>query len=286
MKKQKAGYLEGLVSIIANIILFVFKFWAGTISGSIALVADAWHTLSDSASSVIVIVGTKLSSKKADKRHPFGHGRWEHISALFIGFLLLIIAFNFTRDSILQYKSHESANFGLTALIVTIISILGKEGLAQYAFSLARKSGNTTVKADAWHHRTDALSSIVVLIGILLKDYFWWIDSAMGIMVSIMIAYAAYEIVHESVNKLLGEKPSDELIEKIKSIVSSATEMELRPHQFHMHNYVNHKELTFHIIMDGDRSINESHAIATRLEEEIREKLEIESTIHIEPADH
>ena len=197
MKRERAGYLEGIVSIIVNTLLFGLKLWAGIVSNSIALVADAWHTLSDSASSVIVIAGTKLSSKKADKEHPFGHGRWEHIAAMFIGFLLVIIAWAFIKDSIIQYKARESANFGLIAIIVTIVSILVKEGLAQYAFYLSRKSENASVKADGWHHRTDALSSVIVLAGIMLRNYLWWIDSALGIIISLMLFFAAYEIIRE-----------------------------------------------------------------------------------------
>jgi len=286
MKRQRAGYLEGIVSIIVNTLLFGLKLWAGIVSNSIALVADAWHTLSDSASSVIVIAGTKLSLKKADKEHPFGHGRWEHIAAMFIGFLLAIIAWSFIKNSIIQYKARESANFGLIAIIVTIVSILVKEGLAQYAFYLSRKSENASVKADGWHHRTDALSSVIVLAGIMLKNYFWWIDSALGIIISLMLFYAAYEIISESINKLLGEKPSEELIKNINTILDSISEINLHPHQFRIHNYVNHKELTFHVIMDGDLSIKKGHDLVTKIEDEIREKLDIESTIHIEPADH
>ncbi|MEA1886406.1 MAG: cation diffusion facilitator family transporter [Bacteroidota bacterium] len=285
-KRQRAGYLEGIVSIVANVVLFGLKLWAGIISNSIALVADAWHTLSDSASSVIVIAGTKLSARKADKEHPFGHGRWEHIAALFIGFLLSIIAWNFIKDSVINFREGESADFGLVAIIVTIVSILVKEGLAQYAFYLSRKFENASVKADGWHHRTDALSSLIVLIGIMLRNYFWWIDSVLGIIISLMIFYAAYEIVAESINKILGEKPSQELVNNIKSIVHSTAGKDLHPHHFQIHNYVNHKELTFHIIMDGDISIIKGHDLITKIENEIRNKLDIESTIHMEPVDH
>lgn len=268
-----------------NLLLFGLKLWAGIVSQSIALVADAWHTLSDSASSVIVIAGTKLSVKKADKEHPFGHGRWEHIAALFIGFLLAIIAWSFITDSVEQYKEGKSANFGMIAIIVTVVSILFKEGMAQYAFYLSRKSGNASVKADGWHHRTDALSSILVLAGIMLRNYLWWIDSALGIIISLMLFYATYEIVSESIHKLLGEKASDELVDEIKDIICSIADSTLEAHHFHIHNYVNHKELTFHIRMDGKKSIRTGHDIMTKIEDAIRDKLDIETTIHIEPAD-
>ncbi|MDD2200381.1 MAG: cation diffusion facilitator family transporter, partial [Bacteroidales bacterium] len=140
MDKVRAGYLEGIISVIVNSVLFALKFWAGIVTGSIALTADAWHTLSDSLSSIIVIAAVKLSSKKPDSEHPFGHGRWEQIAALFIAFLLGIIAFDFLRDSIIQLKSHESIEFGTIAIVVTIISIIAKEALAQYAFYIYRKT--------------------------------------------------------------------------------------------------------------------------------------------------
>ena len=117
MDKTRAGYLEGIISVIVNSVLFILKFWAGIVTGSIAITADAWHTLSDSLSSIIVIIAVKLSSKKPDSDHPFGHGRWEQIAALFIAFLLGIIAFDFLKDSIIRFKSHEATQFGTLAKI-------------------------------------------------------------------------------------------------------------------------------------------------------------------------
>ena len=266
MDKKKAGYLEGTISIIVNIGLFALKLWAGIVSGSIALTADAWHTLSDSISSIVVILGVKLSSKKPDKDHPFGHGRWEYIAAIFIGFLLAIIAYDFLKDSIINFRNGESANFGTLAIVVTILSILLKEGLAQYAFYLGRKSGNIAVKADGWHHRTDALSSIVVLIGIFFTDRFWWIDSVLGIIIALMLFYAAYEIIKDAIYKILGEQPEPELIEKIKALIKEHIEEDVFPHHFHIHNYVSSQELTFHIKLDNKMDVQSAHKIATDIE--------------------
>ncbi len=238
MEKKKAAYLEGSVSIIANLALFALKYWAGIVSGSIALMADAWHTMSDSISSVVVILGAKLASKKPDKDHPFGHGRWELISSIVIAIILVLIAVGFIRDSVAQLKIRESANFGTLALVVTIVSIVVKELMAQFAFYLGKKSGNSAVKADGWHHRTDALSSLIILIGILVKDYFWWIDGVLGIAVSLMLMYAAYEILMEAVNKILGEVPGDGMIREIESLIRSLYTYELYPHHFHIHNYI------------------------------------------------
>ncbi len=283
MEKKRASYLEGSISIFINICLFFLKFWAGIVSGSIALTADAWHTLSDSISSLVVILGAKLSSKKADKDHPFGHGRWELISSLIIAFFLAVIAIGFVRDSMLQFKTKESAHFGTLAIVVTIISIVVKELMAQYAFYLSKKSGSSMVKADGWHHRTDALSSLVILIGIFFKDYFWWIDGALGIAVSLLLLYTGYGILMDSVNKILGEEPGEELIREVKSYIHSLYDFDLHPHHFHIHNYISSKELTFHIKLENSISVEEGHAIATAIEELVDEKLSLKSTIHIEP---
>jgi cation diffusion facilitator family transporter len=283
MDKKRASFLEGSISIFVNTALFAVKYWAGVVSGSIALMADAWHTLSDSISSVVVIIGAKLSSKKADKDHPFGHGRWELVSSIIIAVFLGVIGFGFITDSISNLSAKESANFGTLAIVVTIASVITKELLAQYAFYLGKKSGSTTVKADGWHHRTDALSSLVILIGILFKNLFWWIDAALGIVVSLMIFYAAYKILMESVHKILGEVPGEELIEEIKSLIRSLYAYEVYPHHFHIHNYISAKELTFHIKIDNQLSVEAGHAIATSIEELIDEKLSLSTTIHIEP---
>jgi len=281
--RQRSGYKEGIISILANTSLFGLKLWAGIVTGSIALTADAWHTLSDSVSSLIVIIGSGLSSRKPDKKHPFGHGRWEQISAIFIGFLLAVIAFDFFRDSIRRFSEHEGVEFGTLAIVVTIVSVLSKETLAQYAFYIARKSGNTSVRADGWHHRTDALSSLVVLAGIFLAKMFWWIDGVLGLIISLMLFYATYEIVSEAINQLLGEEADDETVERITQIIESVHAGDVEPHHFHIHNYTSHQELTFHIKLYKEMDIQTGHQIATAIENQIRKQTGIIATVHIEP---
>jgi len=283
MEKAKAGYLEGAISIIVNTVLFAIKLYAGIITGSVAIIADSWHTLSDSLSSIAVIVATKFSVKKPDAEHPFGHGRWEQIAALFIASFLAVIAYDFAKESIERFSNKQEANFGTIAIVVTVISIVVKELLAQYAFYIGKKSSNLTVKADGWHHRSDALSSVVVLIGILFASKFWWIDSVLGIIISLMLFYAAYKIASETVDSLLGKPPSKELKEKINSAVQSLNLGDLNLHHLHIHNYVAHQELTMHIRLDGQMSIEEGHRIATAIEKKIENDFGMEATIHVEP---
>jgi len=283
MNKTKAGYVEGTVSIIINFLLFIFKMWASIISGSIALAADAWHTLSDSLSSVAVVIAAKLASKKADKEHPFGHGRWEQIASFFIAAFLAVIAYSFLENSIKHFWSKESVEYGTIAVIVTAVSILIKELMAQYAFYLGRKADNSSVKADGWHHRSDALSSVVVLAGILFAKRFWWIDSVLGIIIALMLFYAAYEILKESINKILGEEPGQELIDKLTADIKNIYYDDLKIHHLHIHNYISHKEITFHIRLNKDLTIEKGHKIASDVEELVLDKYGMTATVHVEP---
>ncbi len=283
LNKNRINYIGASISIFTNLILAALKYWAGIVSGSVALIADAWHTLSDSLSSIIVIAGVKLSSKKPDKKHPFGHGRWEHIAAIFIGIFLAIVAYEFLTTAFEKLQNREQANFGLIAIIVTIISIIFKEALAQMSFYIAKVSENTAMKADAWHHRSDALSSIVVLVGIFLQQYFWWVDAVLGIIIALILFYAVYGIIKDAISKIIGEEISDELAEKIKQIISEKYGNDLGVHHFHIHNYGNHKELSFHIFLNPDLSVFESHEITLWIENEIRKQLYITTTIHVEP---
>ena len=283
MTSTKAGYIEGAVSIVINTALFILKIWASIVSGSIALAADAWHTLSDSISSVVVIAAAKLASKKADKEHPFGHGRWEQIASLFIAVILAIIAFGFLENSIRQFISKETVEYGILAVAVTAVSIVVKEALAQYAFYIWRKTGNSNVKADGWHHRSDALSSAVILAGIIFAKKFWWIDSVLGIVVALMLFQVTYVILKEAVTKILGEEPDQKLIDEIACEIKSIYHDDLNVHHFHLHNYINHQELTFHIRLDDHLTVGAAHEIAHEIEEKIEKKYNMTATIHVEP---
>ena len=276
----------GWVSIFTNLALFGLKYWAGLVSGSVALIADAWHTLSDSISSVLVIGGVKLSQKPADKSHPFGHGRYELIATIIIGCLLIWVSYNFLAESVEKLQNKEAASYGAFAIIATIISVISKEGLAQYSFYIGRKTNSRVVSADGWHHRSDAISSIVILVGIFIGRYFWWADGVLGIIVSLFILYTAYKIIKESSHTILGEKPEPELVAKLVSIINAAAGSNVFPHHFHIHNYVNHKELTFHIYLPDNYTISKAHEITNAIESSIAEEMEITSTIHVEPHEH
>ena len=281
-KKTYYVVLEGGLSIAGNIFLFGLKLWAGMVTGSIALTADAWHTLSDSFSSGIVLFSGWLGSRPADEKHPFGHGRIDLVSSVIIGVLLAVVGLEFVFKAIEQLQGKESVTFGRIAVSVTIISIVGKEVMAQFAFWAARRTGNPMLRADAWHHRTDSLSSVIVLIGILCSDIVWWVDGGLGIVVSGMIFYASGHILKDSVTRLIGERPEAEMLEHVKRIIQEL-DPDMSPHHFHLHRYGEHCELTFHIWMDESLTLTKAHEKAHAVEKAIRDEMGIEATIHMEP---
>ena len=279
----KLAEREGWVSIFGNIALFVLKMWAGLVSGSIAIIADAWHTLSDSLTSIVVIVGIRVSAKPADKEHPFGHGRAELIAAMIIGVLLSVVAFNFVVEGVLRLRTQQPANYGTFAIVATIISIVVKEAMAQYAFWIAKETGARSVRADAWHHRSDAISSVVILAGIFLGRHLWWIDGTLGLIVAGLIFYAAYDILRDAVHIMMGEVPDKELIAYIEETCKKESVLNMKPHHIHLHRYGEHIEMTMHIKLPDDMPLLDAHEIASRVEDRLLEEKGISSTIHMEP---
>ncbi len=280
---KKLTNIEGYGSVVLNTVLFALKIWAGIITGSIALVADAWHTLTDSFSSVIIIIGAWFSRQPPDKEHPFGHGRAELITSSIIGMLLAVIAFDFLKEGIVKFKAHEATNYGTIAIVATIVSIVVKELMAQYAFWAGRKTGSRMLKADAWHHRSDAISSVVILIGIFFGRQWWWIDAVLGMIVALLIGYASFEIMRDTIHAMLGEAPDEAFLKKLNALASNLHNKDLKIHHVHLHSYGRHKELTLHIKLEHSTTLLQAHEIATRLESSILKEMDIEATIHMEP---
>ncbi len=284
--RVKAAGIEGWVSIIFNVLLFGLKFWAGTVSLSLALIADAWHTLSDSITSVIVLICARISNKPPDEEHPYGHGRAELIASMLIGVLLAIVSVEFIREAMIRFQHHDKANYGSLAIIVTIISIVSKELLAQLAFILGRKHNLPSLEADGHHHRSDALSSVIVLAGILAGGRYWWMDAVLSCIVAILIGYTAYRIFFKSADRLLGRSADASLTAELLALceeVAKENDIQLYPHHFHVHQYGEHKELTFHVRMPRNWEIGYGHDILIKMEKLIRERMLMEATIHIDP---
>jgi len=284
-KKNKIflGYLEGIISIFLNTALFGLKYWIGMKTFSIAIIADAWHTISDSLTSLVVIIGFKISSKPADKEHPFGHGQAEIVSSVIIGTILAIVGFNFLIASIQRFNNQQSAAYSTLAIIAFIISTITKEGLAQFSIHAGKKINARSLIADGWHHRSDALVSLMILAGIFTGNYYWWVDSVMGMIVSLVIFYTTYVILRDSISTLIGKEPEEDFKKEIEKIVTDCVSHDISFHHLHCHRYGDNKELTFHIRLPAEMKLAEAHRITEKIENKIKEKMKIETTIHMEP---
>ena len=281
--KEKLSLNEGRLSLFGNIILFGIKLWAGISSASAALIADAWHTLSDSISSIVIIIAAKISNKKADKEHPFGHGRAELIAALIVGVLLCMIAMEFFIEGIHRLGERQEAQYGLLAIIITLASVIIKELMAQYALYAYRKCECLSLKADAWHHRSDAVSSLVLLIGVIFGQNIWWMDGVLTLIVSVLIAWTAYHIIRDGVKPLMGEAPDKELKNYITDTCNSILNEQSNVHHVHIHRYGDHLEVTFHLTFPSSISLKKAHDLVTEIEIRLRNERRIEATIHPEP---
>jgi cation diffusion facilitator family transporter len=282
-RSKRLGYIEGWASIILNSALFVVKYWAGTRFGSVAMVADAWHTLSDTLTSVVVVVGFFIASRPADRRHPFGHGRAEPIGAVIIAVLLAVVAVNFLTESIGRLRHAQAAAFGLPAVIIFLVSVVLKEALAQFSYWAGKKIGSASLKADGWHHRSDAIASGLIVVGALFGARFWWVDGVMGILISLLILYATFDILRSAAAALLGEKPTEDLEARLRAVISGASRAATNFHHLHVHTYGEHREYTFHLGFPPGMRLDEAHAQASRVEEAIRGRMGAEATVHIEP---
>ena len=280
-ESKKLVYTEGVGSIVLNATLFILKYWVGTITGSIAIVADAWHTLSDSLTSIVVILGAKVSSKPADKDHPFGHGRADSVASIIIGVLLFVVGSNFFFEAIQRLRSKEGAMFTTSAIIVFVISVITKEALAQFSFWAYNKTKSHSLKADGWHHRSDSIASAVILISIFLGKNHWWVDGVFGIIVSILIAYTAIDIIKEAAQPILGKIPEQDKIDKIIKIAERYNLNDI--HHIHEHSYGTHFEYTMHVYMSNENPLYKAHSIINRFREDLRKELNIETTVNIEP---
>lgn len=282
-QRTRTGFVVSLLSIVVNILLFALKYWAGIVSGSVAIIADAWHTLSDSFSSIVVFIGFKVSAKPPDRKHPYGHGRAELIAALTVGIILALVGFNFLVESIQRLIDRQTADYGTLAIIAVGASVVLKEILAQVSIRSGRRIGSQALIADGWHHRSDALSSLLVLLGIALAQRFWWTDGILGIVVSGLILYATVEILRDAVSSLLGEEPDEEEIARLVDLCSELTPYDLQIHKPRIHVYGHHRELTFHIGLASELRLSEAHEIGHTLEIAIRDEMGIEATVHIDP---
>ena len=283
--RKSIANLQGISSIIINVIIFVMKFVIGILIHSISLIADSFHTLSDILSSIILMIGFKFASKPPDKSHPFGHQRIEAISGIIVSVLLIVTGIEFIRSSIERIVNPSISSGNLLIIIIILATILLKEFLARFALFLGKEINSPAIMADFWHHRTDAISSIFVIIAIIFPYFnITFIDGYMGIVVSLMIIYSGIRVLSENSNELIGKPPERKLLDKINTISKSFEQRGLKgTHDVILNYYGNRIVGSIHIEIEENISLLDAHTLSEEFEDELMNKTGIFITVHIDP---
>lgn len=282
--RNSYGFLGGIIGIFINFSLFVIKLSVGLITASISVTADAFNNLSDAASSLITIIGFKLSSMPADKEHPFGHGRIEYISALIVAFMVMLVGIQFIKSSFEKIINPENITFELIPFILLLISILLKVWLSRFNKYIGNIIDSSALKAASVDALGDVFTSSCVAISFLASKFISFpIDGYMGMAVALFIVYSGFSLIKETLNPLLGEAPDPELVESIISKVSSYDNI-LGTHDLIIHNYGPGKCMcSIHAEIPSDMNIVKIHEIIDKAEREISAELNIYLVIHIDP---
>ena len=282
--RSQVGSLSGIVGIISNIILFAVKIIIGTLSGSVAITADAVNNLTDASSSIVTLIGFKLSEKPADDHHPYGHARFEYLSGLAVAAMIGLIGFELLKSSVLKVMTPEATMFNIPMAIVLLLSVGVKLWLSLFNGSLGKKINSQALLATSADSRNDAVSTTAVLIAALV-EYFttWQIDGYVGILVALFILYSAWNLAKDTISPLLGEAASEEMQEEISELLKSF-DMVLNIHDLMVHDYgPNQRFASVHVEMDKREDPLVCHELIDNIERLALEKLKTHLVIHYDP---
>lgn len=282
--RQSYGMLCGAVGIFLNVILFIGKFIAGTISNSISITADAINNLSDAGSSVVTLIGFKLAGQKPDTEHPFGHGRMEYISGLAVAAVILLMAYELIRDSIQKILHPEATEFSILIVAILLASILVKLYMAAYNRSIGKKIDSAAMRATAADSLSDTAATTVVLIATLVSHFTGLkIDGYCGVLVGLVILYAGYSAAKDTLDPLLGKRADHEYVEQIEEIVMAHEEV-CGIHDLIVHDYGPGRQMiSLHAEVAAEANMLEIHDVIDLIETELRTKLGCDATIHMDP---
>ncbi len=287
---QKVAVRVSVITILINAALSVFKLLAGIFGKSYALISDAVHSASDVFSTVIVIIGVKISGKKADKNHPFGHERFECVAAILLAVVLFATGVGIGYSGVKNIVTGEYKNFavpGVIALVAAAVSIVVKEGMFWYTYLAAKKVNSSALKADAWHHRSDALSSIGSLVGVIgglcgVKI----LDSIACIVICLFILKAAIQIFLDAVKKMTDEACDEKTESDIRTFINSCQGVR-RVDTLLTRMFGNRIYVIAEIACDSDLPLYKAHEIAEEVHSGIEQKFPLVKhvTVHVNPYD-
>ncbi len=272
-----------LTSITIDIILFAIKLWIGLLVGSLALISDSFHTLSDSLSSGAVYIGLKISEKPPDDRHPYGHGRADQVALLVVGILLIVVAVTFLTEGAMALLTEVSPiSMDKIFFVIIIITAVVKEVMGEISYYVGKKNAKDSLKADAWHHRSDALTTVLVLAAIYGSQVgFPHLDPIMGIIIAIILGYIGMAYSRKAVNKLLGMAPSETLLNEIKRSSEYMAGVK-SVHKIRVHEYGDRMAISLHMEPEPG-SLKEGHRIVHRLTDKLEEKYPASVDVHLDP---
>ena len=292
MERNKKIYQVTLVGGVVNVVLLVFKFVAGILGHSAAMVADAVHSLSDFVTDIIVLVFVHISGKPEDKSHDYGHGKYETLAMTIIGMALLVVAIGIVYSGIEKIVAWTRGELleapGMLALWAALLSIVLKEGVYRYSMVKARVLNSQALEANAWHHRSDALSSIGTAIGIggaiLLGQRWTVLDPVASVIVGLFIVKVAVYLLRDGIGDLMEHSLPDEVEDEILRLAGSVDGV-TKPHELRTRRIGNHYAIELHILMDGDITLREAHEKASEVENLLRRKYgeETHVAVHVEP---
>jgi len=292
MNRSKEIYKVTLVGGAANVLLLAFKFIAGIMAHSSAMVADAVHSLSDLVTDAIVLIFVRISSMPQDKSHDYGHGKYETLATAIIGFALIgvatLIIYSGGTKIADWLRGEQLEAPGLLALWAALFSILLKEGVYRYSIAKARQLNSSALEANAWHHRSDALSSIGTAIGIggaiFLGQRWTVLDPLASVIVGIVIIKVAYELLCRGIGDLTEQSLPDDIENEIIALVSSIPGIDT-PHDLRTRRIGNHYAIEMHILMEGEITLSEAHEKATAVEDLLRQRYgqDTHVAVHMEP---
>ncbi len=281
--RAKYGYLEAGVSIFGNAAMFAVKLVLGIMINSISLIVDSFHTLSDTGTSVVVLLGFKTSKKAPDSEHPFGHGRAEFVATLIIAVLLVVVGLTFVLSS-MERMIHVSPVEGriLIAVLMIVFAVV-KELMAHFSIILGKKIDSSTLIADAWHHRTDAFTNVLVAVAIVGARYnYYMLDAIFGMAISALIIYTGVKLAKDASDRLMGKTPDENVLKNVKSAAKSVGGVK-DVHGIAVHDYGVSKVISMHIEVEKGISMEDAHNIATRVEDNVKTNVKAEATVHVEP---
>ncbi len=282
--RERYGILSGAVGIVLNLLLSAGKLFAGLMTGSISITADAFNNLSDAGSSVVTLVGFKLAGQKADDGHPFGHGRMEYLAGLLVSLMILLVGVELGRSSIGKILHPEAVDFSLVSTGILAASILVKLWMGQFNRGLGRKIGSAAMAATAADSISDAVATAAVLAGTLVNRFAHVnIDGWVGLAVAVFILRSGWGAAKDTINPLLGESPDPELVKQLRELVLSHPQV-VGMHDLIIHDYGPGRRLcSFHAEVPQDADILDAHDAIDHIEREIKEKFGIETTVHMDP---